>query len=71
MKGIKYKGKTESVSDLPEAYRLVAKLESVKKQTENQKAFKRVQEYKSKFVTVTNLHDAYKQVKQLETVAPY
>ena len=27
--------------NLPEAYRLVAKLESAKKQTENQKAFKR------------------------------
>ena len=40
-----HKSKTESVSDLPEAYRLVAKLESAKKQTENQKAFKRVQEY--------------------------
>ena len=40
-----YKSKCLTVSHLPEAYRLVAKLESVKKQTENQKAFKRVQEY--------------------------
>lgn len=41
-----YKSKCLTVSHLPEAYRLVAKLESAKKQTENQKAFKRVQEFK-------------------------
>ena len=41
-----YKGKCNTVLHLPEAYKLVAKLESAKKQTENQRAFKRVQEYK-------------------------
>ena len=41
-----HKSKCLTVSHLPEAYQLVAKLESAKKQTENQKALKRVQEFK-------------------------
>ena len=45
MKVFEHKGKIVTVSNLPEAYRQVKQIESVKKQTENQKAFKRVQEY--------------------------
>ena len=41
-----YKGKIKTVLNLPEAYKQVKQLESAKKQTENQKAFKRVQEFK-------------------------
>ena len=41
-----HKSKIVTVTNLPEAYKEVAKLESAKKQTENQKAFKRVQEFK-------------------------
>ena len=41
-----YKSKIITVVNLPEAYKQVKQLESAKKQTENQKAFKRVQEYK-------------------------
>ena len=41
-----YKSKISTVVNLPEAYKQVKQLESVKKQTENQKAFKRVQEFK-------------------------
>ena len=41
----KHQSKLLSVSNLPEAYKQVKQIESVKKQTENQKAFKRVQEY--------------------------
>ena len=40
-----YKSKLITVNNLPDAYNQVKQLESVKKQTENQKAFKRVQEY--------------------------
>ena len=46
MRVYEYKSKCITVLHLPDAYRLVAKFESAKKQTENQKAFKRVQEYK-------------------------
>ena len=46
MRVYEYKSKCLTVEHLPEAYRLVAKLESAKKQTENQRAFKRVQEFK-------------------------
>ena len=46
MRVYEHKSKCVTVGHLPEAYQLVAKLESAKKQTENQKAFKRVQEYK-------------------------
>ena len=46
MRVYEHKSKCITVLHLPEAYKLVAKLESVKKQTENQKAFKRVQEFK-------------------------
>ena len=42
----KYKSKINTVLNLPDAYKQVKQLESAKKQTENQKAFKRVQEYK-------------------------
>jgi len=45
MKVFEHKGKIVTVSNLPEAYRQVKQIESVKKQTENQKAFKRVQDY--------------------------
>ena len=41
-----HKSKIVTVTNLPEAYKQVKQLESAKKQTENQKAFKRVQEYK-------------------------
>ena len=41
-----YKSKLITVNNLPDAYNQVKKLESAKKQTDNQKAFKRVQEYK-------------------------
>ena len=40
-----YKSKIITVVNLPEAYKQVKQLESAKKQTENQKAFKRVQDY--------------------------
>ena len=40
-----HKSKIVTVTNLPEAYRQVKQIESAKKQTENQKAFKRVQEY--------------------------
>ena len=46
MKVFEHKGKIVTVSNLPEAYKQVKQIESVKKQTENQRAFKRVQEYK-------------------------
>ena len=46
MRVYEYKSKCITVLHLPEAYRLVAKLDSAKKQTESQKAFKRVQEFK-------------------------
>ena len=41
-----YKSKIITVVNLPEAYKQVKQLESAKKQTDNQKAFKRVQEFK-------------------------
>ena len=40
-----HKSKIVTMTNLPAAYKEVAKLDSAKKQTENQKAFKRVQEY--------------------------
>ena len=46
MRVYEYKSKCITVLHLPEAYRLVAKLEYAKKQTENHKAFNRVLNYK-------------------------
>ena len=67
MQVFKYKDKCSTVDHLQDAYKQVKQLESAKKQTKNQKAFKRVQEYKSKCITVISLPEAYKEVAKLES----